>query len=273
MWAFLVVSVLAWGIAEIFYKKGNLEREKYSHLKTTVYVGLFMGVYALIILFTQGVDLKAFPHNFVRYLPVAACYIFSMILSYFGVRFLEESISDPIEKAKYINLTYNDVTDWFLFSDFTDFVEVDEFNSLRFEKLRFQHHIVGRYGYGLAYISFKDTYNLFPALKEDDKGDKIVYLAIVDDGDGYGHFAFRDYLYYSNFYLTIDPSKRGYKAKKLFIPRGYEELFSEYKLHFYAGNICSNATQFECEFEVQNTKYCLSNDPNSRYGIVGGIRK
>ena len=99
MWAFLIVSTLAWGIAEIFYKKGNLQHEKYSHLKTTVYVGLFMGIYALIILFTQGVDLKAFPLNFVRYLPVAACYILSMILSYFGVRFIEESIADPIENT------------------------------------------------------------------------------------------------------------------------------------------------------------------------------
>ena len=99
MWAFLIVSTLAWGIAEIFYKKGNLQHEKYSHLKTTVYVGLFMGIYALIILFTQGVDLKAFPLNFVRYLPVAACYILSMVLSYFGVRFIEESIADPIENT------------------------------------------------------------------------------------------------------------------------------------------------------------------------------
>ncbi len=99
MWAFLIVSTIAWGIAEIFYKKGNLQHEKYSHLKTTVYVGLFMGIYALVILFTQGVDLKAFPLNFVRYLPVAACYILSMILSYFGVRFIEESIADPIENT------------------------------------------------------------------------------------------------------------------------------------------------------------------------------
>lgn len=99
MWVFLLVSTLAWGIAEIFYKKGNLAHEKYSHLKTTVYVGLFMGIYATVILFTQGVDLKAFPLNFVRYLPVAACYILSMILSYFGVRFIEESIADPIENT------------------------------------------------------------------------------------------------------------------------------------------------------------------------------
>ena len=99
LWAFLIISTLAWGIAEIFYKKGNLEREKYSHLKTTVFVGFFMGIYALVILFTQGIDLKLFPKNFFLYLPVALCYIVSMVCSYFGVRFIEESISDPIENS------------------------------------------------------------------------------------------------------------------------------------------------------------------------------
>ena len=97
--AFVIVSTLAWGIAEIFYKKGNVEKEKYSHLKTTVLVGFFMGAYALVILFTQGIDLKLFPKNFLIYLPVALCYIVSMICSYFGVRFIEESISDPIENS------------------------------------------------------------------------------------------------------------------------------------------------------------------------------
>lgn len=58
-----------------------------------------MGIYATIILFTQGIDLKSFPINFLYYLPVALCYIFSMIFSYFGVRFIEESISDPIENS------------------------------------------------------------------------------------------------------------------------------------------------------------------------------
>ena len=98
-WAFILISTLAWGIAEIFYKKGNLEKEKYSHLKTTVLVGFMMGVYAIIVLFTQGVNLKLFPKNFLIYLPVALCYIVSMICSYFGVRFIEESISDPIENS------------------------------------------------------------------------------------------------------------------------------------------------------------------------------
>ena len=99
MWTFLIISTVAWGIAEIFYKKGNLEREKYSHLKTTVLVGFFMGIYALVILFTQGIDLKSFPLNFLYYLPVALCYIVSMVCSYFGVRFIEESLADPIENS------------------------------------------------------------------------------------------------------------------------------------------------------------------------------
>lgn len=99
LWFFLVFSTACWGIAEIFYKKGNTEREKYAHLKTTVFVGIFFGIYSVVILCTQEVSLKYLPQNFIRYLPVALCYIVSMTCSYFGVRFIEESIADPIENT------------------------------------------------------------------------------------------------------------------------------------------------------------------------------
>ncbi|GEM_PF-171683 len=106
LWFFLIFSTLAWGIAEIFYKKGNGAKEKYAHLKTAMFVGFFMGAYALVIFIIQACDpvdgmtfLKSFPINFVYYLPVAACYIVSMACSYFGVRFIAESISDPIENT------------------------------------------------------------------------------------------------------------------------------------------------------------------------------
>lgn len=97
LWLFLIISTLAWGIAEIFYKKGNVAHEKYAHLKTTCFVGICMGIYALVILLTQDIDFKFV--NIFRYLPVSACYIVSMTCSYFGVRFVEESISDPIENT------------------------------------------------------------------------------------------------------------------------------------------------------------------------------
>lgn len=99
LWFFLIFSTFSWGMAEIFYKKGNTADEKYAHLKTTVFVGFCFGIYALIILFTQGVSLKYFPINFLKYLPVALCYIVSMTCSYFGVRYIEESIADPIENT------------------------------------------------------------------------------------------------------------------------------------------------------------------------------
>lgn len=95
----MIISTVAWGIAEVFYKKGAHPNEKYGHLKTAFFVGVMMGIYATIILFTQNIDLKSFPINFVYYLPVASCYILAMLLSFFGTRFIEESIADPIENS------------------------------------------------------------------------------------------------------------------------------------------------------------------------------
>ena len=99
LWFFLLFSTGCWGLAEIFYKMGNVANERYSHLKTTVFVGIFFGIYSLMIALTQGVELAYLPANMIRYLPVAACYIVSMMCSYFGVRYIEESISDPIENT------------------------------------------------------------------------------------------------------------------------------------------------------------------------------
>ena len=99
LWFFLIFSTLCWGLAEIFYKKGNVADEPYAHLKTTVFVGIFFGIYSLFILLTQDVNIRYLPENFVRYLPVALCYIVSMVCSYYGVRYIEESISDPIENT------------------------------------------------------------------------------------------------------------------------------------------------------------------------------
>ena len=98
MWLiYTLATTLLWGLAELFYKKGALEREKYSHLKICVMVGAVMGLHAVYTLLTSGIsyDFK----NLIAYLPVSACYILSMAFSFFGMRFIEESISDPIENT------------------------------------------------------------------------------------------------------------------------------------------------------------------------------
>ena len=94
---FSIATALLWGTAELFYKKGALPNEKYSHLKICVWVGVVMGAHAIFTLLTQ--DIHYNPVNLLIYLPVSAFYIISMAFSYFGMRFLEESISDPIENT------------------------------------------------------------------------------------------------------------------------------------------------------------------------------
>ena len=94
---FSVATAILWGTAELFYKKGARPDEKFSHLKICVWVGIIMGAHAVFTLLTQ--DIHYNPVNLLIYLPVSAFYIISMAFSYFGMRFLEESISDPIENT------------------------------------------------------------------------------------------------------------------------------------------------------------------------------
>ncbi len=98
MWLFFTLATtFIWGLAELFYKKGARPEEKFAHLKICVSVGVIMGMHAIFTLLTQ--DIGYDPINLVRYLPVSLCYILSMAFSFFGMRFIEESISDPIENT------------------------------------------------------------------------------------------------------------------------------------------------------------------------------
>ena len=94
---FAIGTAILWGTAELFYKKGAQPGEKYSHLKICIWVGIVMGAHAIFTLLTQDINYN--PVNIIRYLPVSLFYIISMAFSYFGMRFLEESISDPIENT------------------------------------------------------------------------------------------------------------------------------------------------------------------------------
>ena len=98
MWLiFTLVTTLLWGVAELFYKKGSHETEKYDHLRVCVLVGAVMGIHAVATLLTS--DIAYDPMNIIAYLPVSLCYILSMACSYFGIRFIEESLADPIENT------------------------------------------------------------------------------------------------------------------------------------------------------------------------------
>ena len=98
MWLFFTLATtLLWGVAELFYKKGSHENEKYDHLRVCISVGIVMGIHAVFTLMTS--DISYDPMNLIAYLPVSMCYILSMACSFFGIRFIEESLADPIENT------------------------------------------------------------------------------------------------------------------------------------------------------------------------------
>ena len=98
MWLFFtLVTTLLWGLAELFYKKGSHENEKYDHLRVCVLVGAVMGIHAVFTLLSS--DIAYNPMNLIAYAPVSLCYILSMACSFFGIRFIEESLADPIENT------------------------------------------------------------------------------------------------------------------------------------------------------------------------------
>ena len=98
MWfLYAVVTLVLWAIADLFYKKGAKEEDKYSHLKTGVMVGLVMGIHALGYILLNGVSFTFM--DILKYLPVSFFYIISMVVGYKGLRYIELSISSPIQNS------------------------------------------------------------------------------------------------------------------------------------------------------------------------------
>lgn len=92
-----IITILFWGIADIFYKKGTDPNDRYSHLRIVAMVGLVMGIQAFFELGKMNWQFD--PINIVKYLPVSTMYILSMTLGYAGLRYLEVSINSPVSNT------------------------------------------------------------------------------------------------------------------------------------------------------------------------------
>lgn len=99
MWWFIpaLVATFAWGTADLFYKKGADPTDRYSYLKTVILVGAVMGLHALYVLVVDGVQYD--PSYMIKYLPISFFYIVSMSVGYAGLRFLELSVSSPVQNS------------------------------------------------------------------------------------------------------------------------------------------------------------------------------
>lgn len=98
MWLlFTLLTFTCWGVADLFYKIGNKQQGEYNHLKTGIFVGLVMGIHAFIYLVINRVDVNLI--DVLKYLPISLCYISSMVIGYKGLKYLELSISSPIQNT------------------------------------------------------------------------------------------------------------------------------------------------------------------------------
>jgi len=92
---FAIIALLCWSGSDLFSKIGCRDaRDKYSHLKMVIAVGVVMGLHAAYEVFVNGVEINA--QIMLTYLPVSALYILSMAMGYLGLRYIELSISSPI---------------------------------------------------------------------------------------------------------------------------------------------------------------------------------
>lgn len=101
---FAMVSMLGWGFADLFYKKGTDDSDPQSHLKIAVWVGIVMGVCSLILIpfsetFSSGMSIGQILSAAWRYAPASLSYIISMVIGYAGLRYLELSIVSPVQNA------------------------------------------------------------------------------------------------------------------------------------------------------------------------------
>ena len=99
MWFWLsLVTLLCWSGSDLFSKIGCRDgRDKYSHLKMVMAVGVVMGLHAAYEVFVGGTEINL--NVIMTYLPVSLLYIFSMLLGYLGLRYIELSVSSPICNA------------------------------------------------------------------------------------------------------------------------------------------------------------------------------
>ncbi|MBR5559287.1 MAG: EamA family transporter [Oscillospiraceae bacterium] len=96
MWFWLsIVTLICWSGSDLFSKIGCRDaKDKNSHFKMTIAVGLVMGLHAFYEIFVNGTEISL--KIIMTYLPVSLLYIVSMMIGYLGLRYIELSISSPI---------------------------------------------------------------------------------------------------------------------------------------------------------------------------------
>lgn len=110
---YALIALLCWSFSDLFSKLGTEQKDKYSHWRVIFWVGVVMGLHAVLTFIgslfinpetAHPVILSLFYTDFVaidflKYLPVAFVYLLAMVIGYVGLRYIELSVSSPICNA------------------------------------------------------------------------------------------------------------------------------------------------------------------------------
>lgn len=91
---FALLATLFWGLSDVSFKRGVDPDDDYSHLRIIIMIGLIMGMQAVVelIKLDWNYDIRT---NFI-YFPVSFLYIFSMMVDFYGYRYLQISVGSPV---------------------------------------------------------------------------------------------------------------------------------------------------------------------------------
>lgn len=163
MWlTYTLLTFFCWGIADLFYKIGNKGKDDYNHIKTGIFVGLVMGIHATIYLLINRVDINFI--DIVKYLPVSLLYISSMIIGYKGLKYIELSISSPIQNTSGV------ITAVLLLIFFKETLELPAYIAILLIFIGIT---------GLSLIEIKDNKKEREEYRKNNKISKIFFLTIL----------------------------------------------------------------------------------------------
>lgn len=174
-------------------------------------------------------------------------------------------------KDRSFYLNENDVEESFLFDEYRDYVECDEYNRMQFSKLSFLYSYPVRLTYEKCYIKFIDKNDVFPFINKDEDGYRVIKADLLDN-DGRITIDFPD-LYYEPISLQPSDQKKGSKTKYLYVPKGKSKAIKDYEFIIEAHNIGINKTSFSHSLETSISPYYLGNCVDADYCIVGGIKE
>lgn len=164
-----------------------------------------------------------------------------------------------------------DIEERFLFDEYKDYVECDEYNRILFGGLSFQYSYPLSLTYASACIKFLDPENLFTFIRQDGDGYRYLNVNLIAK-DGKVSIDIPS-LYYEP--LSLCPNDRGIgnKTKYLYVPKGKSKKLKNYEFIIEAYGLGINKTSFSHSLETSISPFFLGDCLEGDYCIVGGVKE